>query len=331
MIRRLVSVIGAGVLVATCLAACATVPSRASPSPSPSTPRRLATSSVTGPVASVSKVDDEQMVALVGTVGAMALVAAGPAGSLETVGGSAAPPDAAWLSGDGSTFVLTTLDGRILIGALAGLAAAPGDLGEPHPLRAFASLEPGSTADGRRLAFVDGDPGSGDTGRLTVTTLDGIEIRTVVLPRPAESPPAWLADGRIAVASRDRVDRPETLLVDPATGRISPLDTGPLRWIGTAANLVATVDTDGSAHAGPVAAWLTGATLPILTVDQAGGPALIVEPSPDGRELAIVLADANGGAASIRILASGNPWHEIARLKLPPWANRAIVSWQAVR
>jgi hypothetical protein len=57
----------------------------------------------------------------------------------------------------------------------------------------------------------------------------------------------------------------------------------------------------------------------------------MAQPSPDGVELAVVLADANGDAASIRILAIDGAWHEIARLELPRGANRAVVSWQAVR
>ncbi|HEY2887729.1 MAG TPA: hypothetical protein VGJ17_03880, partial [Candidatus Limnocylindrales bacterium] len=218
-----------------------------------------------------------------------------------------------------------------LVGGLTDLVPAPGDLEQAHPMRAFASLDPGSASGGRRLAFVDGDPGSGGPGRLTATTLEGDEIRTVLLPRPAESPPAWLPGGRIAIVSRDRADRPETLLVDPATGDISPLQAAPLRWIGAAANLVATIDIDGSGRAGPAAKWLAGATLPILPLDPAGTPALMAEPSPDGRELAVVLADADGDAASIRILAIDGGWHEIARFELPTGANRAIVSWGAVR
>ena len=79
-------------------------------------------------------------------------------------------------------------------------------------------------------------------------------------------------------------------------------------------------------------AWLAGETLPALpVVDPAGRPTLMAQPSPDGRELAIVLADADGDAGSIRILAIGGAWHEIARFELPRGANRAVVSWQAVR
>ena len=56
----------------------------------------------------------------------------------------------------------------------------------------------------------------------------------------------------------------------------------------------------------------------------------MAQPSPDGRELAVVLADANGDASSIRILAIDDAWHEIARFELPRGANRAVVNWLAV-
>ena len=230
MIGRFV-LIGTVVLVA----GCAAVPSRTGPSP-------LA-SQRASPVTSPSARSGQRVVALVGTVGAMALLAPGTEGrDLEAVDGAAVPPNAAWLSGDGSTFVLTTLDGRIVVGGLTELGLEPGDLGEPHALREFGSLEPelaaGTTTGARRLAFGEGDPGSGGPGRITVMALDGRVIRRIILPRAAESPPAWLPDGRFAVVSRDSTDRPETLLVDPATGRIETLPGPPLRSVGTAADVV---------------------------------------------------------------------------------------------
>jgi hypothetical protein len=327
VIRWFVPIIGAVALVA----GCAAVPTRASPGPLASP----VASPIASPGTSAPDASGDRVVALVGTVEAMSLVAAEPGRSLQAFDGSAVPPDAAWLSGDGSTFVLTTLDGRFRIGGLNELAPASGSLAGPHPFRAFGSLGPvstaGSTTGRRPLAFVEGDPGSGSPGRVIVVTLDGLQIRVIALPKPAESPPAWLPDGRIAVVSRDRVDRPETLLVDPTTGRTTTLDAGPLRSIGTAGGLLATIDVDGIAHVGPVAAWLAGETLPAVPVDPAGARALMAQPSPDGRELAVVLADANGDASSIRILAIDGAWHEIARLELPRGTNRAVVSWQAVR
>ena len=322
MTRRLASILGSVALVATCVAACATVPTSTRPTARPSP--------VASPVTSASAAGGPRVVALVGTVGAMVLVTADvDGGSLEPIDRVTLPPDAAWLSGDGAAFVVTTLDGRILVGSLTELAAGPGDLGQSHPFRAFASLESRSTTGLRRLAFVEGDPGSGGPGRLTVATLDGIEILAVPLPRPAESAPAWLPDGRLAVVGRDRADRPEILLVDPQTGRITTLDV-PLRSIGTASGVVATIDAGGIAHVGPVAAWLARVALPALPSGSTKGQALLAVPSPDGRELAVVLADANGDAASIRIIALDGPWHEIARFELPRGANRAVVSWLTV-
>ncbi|HEY7936803.1 MAG TPA: hypothetical protein VID26_06705 [Candidatus Limnocylindrales bacterium] len=288
------------------------------------------------PVASAPAAGAPRLVALVGTVGAMALVAADVrGGGLGPIDRVTLPPDAAWLSGDGSSFVVTTLDGRLLVGSLTDLAPPPGTLAGSQPLRAFATLEPASAAAGipgqRRLAFVEGNPGSGGPGRVTVAAWDGGETRSITLARPAEGAPAWLPDGRLAVVGRDRADRPETLLVDPQTGRITTLDVPPPRSIGTAAGVVATIDAGGIAHAGRVAAWLAGVAPPALPGGSTEGAALVAVPSPDGQELAIVLADANGDAAAIRIVALDRPWHEIARFELPRGANRAVVSWLAVR
>jgi hypothetical protein len=327
VIRRLVPIIGAVVLVA----GCAAVPTRVRPSPL----GRPVAGPPASPVASTSVAGHEWLIALVGTVGSMELVSANADGRLAAGTGSAVPPNAAWLSSDGSTFVLTTLDGRTLVGSPTHLAPAPGDLGEPHPARAFGSIEAPSTAGssssgGRRLAFVEGDPGSGLPGRITVVMLVGRKVRTATLPRPAEGPPGWLPDGRLAVVSRDQADRPVTLLVDPGTGRIATINGPPLRSIATAANVVVTVDAEGTARAGGVTPWLAGADLPAVP-GLPGGPILMAQPSPDGRELAVVLADANGDAASIRILAIGAPGREIARFELPHGANRAVVSWLAVQ
>jgi hypothetical protein len=58
------------------------------------------------------------------------------------------------------------------------------------------------------------------------------------------------------------------------------------------------------ARAGPVTSWPEGGLLPIV-------------------------ADVDGDAGSIRILAAAGGWHEIARFGLPSGANRAVVSWLA--
>ncbi len=325
MIRGLVLTVGTAAL----LAGCGAVPTGSSPSTSPETTG----SAVPGP---------ERLVAIVGTVGAMFPVTPGSDGRLDRVAGTGLPPDAAWLSGDGSRLVATTLAGQALIGDSASqFQAAPGDLGSGHPARMFGSLGP------RRVAFVEGDPGSGGPGHLVLATLDGAAVQSFALPTPAEGPPAWLPDGRIVVVVRDREDRPLTLLVDPATGRVATLATDVLRFVATGGDLVATIDADGATRVGPVDGWLHGApltrlrmtlpsalplTLPLgLPSAPDDGAALMASPSPGGRELAVVVADAAGDAASIRILAAAGGWHEIARFELPSGANRAIVSWLAAR
>ena len=110
--------------------------------------------------------------------------------------------------------------------------------------------------------------------------------------------------------------------------RISPTSGAAVRSIAIAGGIVATIGVDGAARAGPVTSWPAGGPLPVV----AGGDGKVVlqaQPSPSGRELAIVVADLDGDAASIRILAAAEGWHEIARFGLPSGANRAVVSWLA--
>ncbi|HZL32612.1 MAG TPA: hypothetical protein VFC81_01390, partial [Verrucomicrobiae bacterium] len=184
----------------------------------------------------------DRVVALVGRVGAMALLAPGP-GGLRPLDGAGLPPDAAWLSGGGALLLATTLDGRIMQGVAAsgpGSAGAPGgfawdpasgDLGGNHLERAFASLEPVTEPAAP-------EPGSPSTnamrraaGRLIVETLAGTEIRPIGLPRAAESAPAWLPDGRLVIVVRDQTDRPMALLADPASGRVAWAGPGTLRSV----------------------------------------------------------------------------------------------------
>jgi hypothetical protein len=59
-------------------------------------------------------------------------------------------------------------------------------------------------------------------------------------------------------------------------------------------------------------------------------PVLQAQPSLAGDQLALVVANPAGDAASIRILSGSGGWHEIARFDVPNGANRAVVSWLAV-
>lgn len=287
-----------------------------------------------------ASVGAERVVALAGSVGAMSLVAPNVAsgGSLVPFGGTGLPPDAAWLSGDGSTLLATTLRGGVLLNQALGSeawVAASGDLAGSHPSRGFGSLELASTAGDslpgvRRVALLEGDPGSGGPGRLIVETLAGTQVCGFGLPSPADSPPSWLPNGRIAVVVRDRRDQPGVVLIDPATGGTEVLAGQAIRSLAVGGGMVATIGTDGTVRAGPVAAWLTGETLLPVGSGSPAEAALQAQPSPSGIELAIVVADADGDAASIHILAAPGGWHEIARFVLPDGANRAVVSWLAV-
>jgi hypothetical protein len=280
----------------------------------------------------------ERIIVLAGTVGATSLVAseAGSAGNLVPLRASGLPRDAAWLSGDGSTLLVTSLGGAVFQDHGSGGDAwvpAVGDLGVAHPSRAFASLRPfvaagASVAVAPEVATVEGDPGSGRPGRLVVETLAGIVLRTFTMRSPAESAPCWLPDGRIVLLDRDARDLPQAIVVDPATGRVGFPRGLPVRSLGVAGGLVASVGLDGAVRAGPITRWLAGDSLPIVPggIDEV---ALQAQPSPSGGELAVVVADENGDAAAIQILGLADGWHEIARFGLPRGANRAVVSWLA--
>jgi hypothetical protein len=287
----------------------------------------------------------DRVVALVGSVGAMSLVTPGPGASLRPLDDAGLPTDAAWLSSSGGMLLATTLVGRTVLGATApgtggagspgGIAwsPAPGDLGGNHQERAFGSLEPVPAAGGRpaarRVAFVEGDPGSGAPGLLIVETLTGTEVRPIELPRAAESAPAWLPDGRIVVVVRDQADWPVALIADPASGRVAAAGPATLRSVAIGGTTVATIGADGMVRIGTVTTWLGGQPGdPVLGIG-ADEPVLQAQPSVAGDELVLVVADPAGDAASIRILAGSGGWHEIARFELPPGANRAVVGWLA--
>ena len=192
-------------------------------------------------------------------------------------------------------------------------------------MRAFGSLGPND-----QIAFGEGDPDAGTPGRLVVESPAGTVEVILPLSTAAESPAAWLPDGRIAVITRDRSDELETLLVD-ADGRTTRLGGPALRSIAIGGDLVAVIDAVGLLRVGTVGAWLAGSALPPVAAGDPGETAIQAPPSPGGTELAVVIANPEGDASSIRLYAASGGWHEIARFGLPDGANRAVVSWLAVR
>jgi hypothetical protein len=327
VIRPLLALLGVAGIVAGCAQGPSGTPS-SPPSSPPTNPPSIPAGVGTGIRASATP-DAERVVVLAGTVGAMTLVTSDPGGRLTGEGTgppSGLPPSGAWLSGDGSALLLTTLDGRAFLGGAGppiGWQPGPGDLSEPHPLRAFGSIGPDGQA-----AFIEGDPGAGTTGRLVVESALGSVIRVVPLPTAAEGPPAWLPDGRIALIARDRTDVPETLLVESG-GRTQGLGGSPLRSIGIGGRVVALIEPAGRLRIGSINAWLAGSSLQPVEAGNPDETALQAQPSPSGNELAVVVADAGGDATAVRILAAAGGWHEIARLALPDGSNRAVVSWLA--
>jgi len=349
--KRLVPALA--LLMGTCglLAACGLAPVE----PSRATP--IASESTGPPPIGAAPGSRDILVALIGSVGAMHLVRPGSKGQLEAID-SGPPADSAWLSSDGSTLVVTTLQGRLVVGRAAPATGsvptterldwvpAPGDLGLPHPTRAFGTIEPtgvpanvGPGSGGGRLALVEGDPGSGEAGRLLIVGLAGGPARAWPLPAAAESAPAWLPDGRLAVVARDPSDRPAVRLVDPGTGRSQLAPVLPLRSVAVAGGLVVAIGDDGTLRAGALDAWLAGRQPAASVAVEPDDSILQAQPSPDGDEVALVVADPAGDAAELRVIAKSvaemaagsDAWHEIARFSVPRGANRAVVSWWVAR
>ena len=280
----------------------------------------------------------DQVVALIGVAGAMRPVRLAADGRPQPMDGPGLPLDAAWLSGDGSTLLVTTLGGASYLGVAAPAGAVswsqgPGELAGNHSTRAFGSLRPSAQAGEPQLALVEGDPGSGGPGRLVGATLAGTVKVLANLANPPDSAPAWLLDGRIVVLIRDASDAPTAVILNPATGRQVP---GPGAQGGRSGTLaiggqtLAELMPDGGVRAGSVNDWLEGKPGELITGSGPDEPVIQAQPSLAGDELALVVANGAGDAASIRILSGSGGWHEIARFELPTGANRAVVSWLAV-
>lgn len=276
----------------------------------------------------------DRLIVLAGSVGAMRLMTAG-SGHVEPLGGSGLPLGAAWISSAGTTLAATSLEGGVVIGSSgpgAGSGSPPmvawsparGDLAAAHPLRAFGVLDP----SGARIAILDGDPGSGASGRLLVETIDGVVTRRFDLPRAAETAPAWLPDGRIVVVVRDQLDRPRAFVADPASGMLAATGGRSIRSIGIGGESLAAIDDLGGVDAWPIDRWsLDQPGRPIQVGGlPVGGGILQAQPSTAGDELALIVADRAGDAVGIRVVAVADG-HEIARFGLPDGANRAVVGW----
>ncbi len=294
-----------------------------------------------GPLASATTIPrrSDQVVALVGAVGAMRPFRLAAEGTGQPLGGPGLPLDAAWLSGDAATLLVTTLTGGIVLGSAApnGVLSwnqAPGTLGGSHPTRAFGSLGPAPARPGEeQLALVEGDPGSGGRGRLVVATLAGTAVVQVGLARPAESAPAWLPDGRIVVVIRDQSDASTAVIFDPSTGqqiRGPGRPGGPSGTLAIGGPTLAELAPDGGVRVGSVQDWLDAKPGDLIPGPGPDEPVLQAQPSLGGDQLALVVANPAGDAASIRILSGSGGWHEIARFDVPSGANRAVVSWLAV-
>jgi hypothetical protein len=316
MTRTAGSVLGA--LATLILSACAALPvGFGGPSPGQSDAQ------------TTSPVRAEALVVLAGRVGAMRLGTAdtrAPDRGLGFVDAPGLPPTAAWLSTGGTTLAATTLAGMTLV-STHGFAwqPAPGELGRAHPWRAFGSIDPGAD----EIASIEGEPGSGQPGRLVVASLDGGSIATIAIAQAAESAPAWLPDGRVVLVVRDSSDRPRPLIAELATGRLAGGPGGPVRSVAIGGGTLATIDETGLIRTESVDDWLAGGPGSVVrSVGQSPGEVVSqAQPSPDGQELAEVFTNEDGDAEAIEVVAVDG--HEIARLALPDGTNRAVVSWLA--
>jgi hypothetical protein len=303
-------------LAGAVLAACAALPVPTfGPVPGQSTPQTEAPALA------------EELLVLVGRVGSMRLAMADPAiagHGLAFVDTRGLPPNAAWLSAAGTSRVVTTLAGELLVSSGADTwEPAPRDLGEALAARAFGTLDPAAG----QVAVTVGGSGSGQPGRLVVTSPAGEPVASIRLEQAAESAPAWLPDGRIAVVVRDARDRPLAMVADPAKGTLTAGPAGPLRSVATGGGVVALVDERGQVRTEAVTDWLAGQPGEYIAA-VSEGDVLQSQPSSDGTELAEVIANLAGDAQQIAVL--GLPGgHEIARFVLPDGANRAVVSWLA--
>lgn len=307
----------------TILAACAALPV-ASIGPSPG---RSATRTAS-PVAA------EALVVLAGQVAAMRLGTADPRAAdrgVSFVDAPGLPPTAAWLSTGGTTLAATTLAGATLVSTQGfSWQPAPGDLGRALPTRAFGSIDPGAD----KIASSEGEPGSGQPGRLAVASLNGDPIAAIALVEAAESAPAWLPDGRVVVIVRDSSDRPRAMIADPATGTLTNWPGGVIRSIAIGGGTVATIDEAGLVRTEFVTDWLAGGSGSVVPAtgppaSQSPGDAVgQVQPSPDGQELAEVITNEEGDAEAIEVIATSGG-QVIAQLALPEGTNRAVVSWLA--
>jgi hypothetical protein len=246
----------------------------------------------------------------------------------------AALPGARGLSGAGGRLLVTTTDGRLLVGeagapaALRSLTAAGA---RPDPTRA-ASLSP----DGMHVAIASPDAPEAEPFELSVVPLARGEARRVTVRAMPNGPPFWIDRDRIAIrttapnGARHLLLASYTRLSDGVVDGPSP--SGDVTIATGAGLIVGLRDATGELFGARVADWLAEgdarATRIGISPPKPGSSVLSLAITPDGSRLAIVWSDPSGAAAAtIAIYERGGGWHELVRLPVPGGPGRALLTW----
>lgn len=246
----------------------------------------------------------------------------------------AALPGARGLGGAGGRLIVTTADGRLLVGdagAPASLRSLTAAGARPDPTRA-ASLSP----DGTHVAIASPDAPEAEPFELSVVPIARGEARRVTVRAMPNGPPFWIDRDRIAIRATAPNGARRLLLASYARLSDGVVDgPGPSGdvTIATGAGLIVGLrDATGELFEARVADWLAegdARTTPIgISPPKRGSSLLSLAVTPDGNRLAIVWSDPSGAAATtIAIYARGGGWHEVALLAVPSGPGRALVAW----
>jgi hypothetical protein len=205
------------------------------------------------------------------------------------------------------------------------------------------------SADGRRAAFLAADYGTARPFELLIVDIATGAAASIAIPFPAEgAPPQWIGD-RLVVLTRERVDRPGAIIVDPAGGTLTagpgPLDgprpTGTTGWTDRISGLsiassglrvAVAADLSGPVEVFPAGPWLAGRDAPAAAVSMDpeldGSRAFAwLGLSPAGDRLAVVRTDLAGDPVSVTFHEQANGWRQVRRVPLPGDSVRAVVAW----
>jgi hypothetical protein len=246
----------------------------------------------------------------------------------------AALPGARGLSGAGGRLIVTTTDGRLLVGeagAPASLRSLTAAGARPDPTRAG-----GLSPDGTLVAIASPDAPEAEPFELSVVPIARGEARRVTVRAMPNGPPFWIDRDRIAIRTTAPNGARHLLLASYA--RLSdgvvdgPSPSGDVTIATGAGLIVGLRDATGELFEAGVSDWLASgdarAALISISPPEPGSSVLSLAIKPDGSRLAIVWSDPSGAAATtVAIYARRGGWHELVRLPVPGGPGRALVTW----